>query len=86
MRGLIRGLAFVAAVGAVLFILFDWREASVNELLEDAEVGDVLDVESDECSLLKERELIDPQTDCGYWDRLEVRLIREPTAAGSEAS
>lgn len=85
MRNLVRSLAFVAAVGAVLFVLFGQREASVNELLEDAEVGDVLEVESDECDLLEERGLIDPETDCGYWDRLEVRLIRDPTATGSEA-
>lgn len=66
-------------------MLFGQREASVNELLEDAEVGDVLEVESDECDLLKGRGRIDPETDCGYWGRLEVRLIREPTATGSEA-
>jgi len=77
-RGLLHGLIFISVVAVGLLLLFTWRDARVDSLLEGASEGDVLQVESDECRSLQERELINSDIDCGYWDEFEIRLIRDP--------
>lgn len=75
---LLPGAAFIGAVLIVLAGLFAWRDRRVGRVLDNANRGDVVNVGSDVCFVLREREFIERDTDCGYRQTVEVRLIKDP--------
>ena len=71
-------LIFIIGVGLVLSLMFRWRDTRVEEVLSSAQPGDVIEVGTDVCNVLKDRNLVASETDCGYRERVKVR-IQGPT-------
>jgi len=73
-----RALLFLGVVGAGLWALFAWRDARVEEVVRNAEPGDVVTVGTDVCEKLRDRGLVAAETDCGYRESVKVRIIEVP--------
>ncbi len=75
MPAIFRLCIMLAAIGAMLFVLFFWLDVRVDRLLAGTRAGDMLQVQSDECWLLQRRGLIDTEIHCGRGRRLEVQRL-----------
>lgn len=72
------GFAFLGVVIVVLVVLFAWRNNRVDTILENSSRGDTINVGTDVCEVLRTRHFIATDTNCGYRQTVEVKLVRDP--------